>query len=439
MARDRSFANALAPSATHAPSYYAATLKERVETPPFEGPARAEVCVVGGGYMGLSTALQLARRGVDVVLLEQSRLGWGASGRNGGQVHVGMRRGQQWLEARVGRADARRLWDFALGARAYLDWLIATYGIDCDLRSGYLHADHRERFAAATRRHIEHLRSAYGYEHIRFVERDEVASMVAASGYFSGSFDSRGGHLHALNFALGLARAAASHGARLHEGVEVTGINAAAGGGWRVATRRGELKATRVVLACNGYLRHLAPQVERRVMPINNFIAVTEPLGAEGAQRLISNGAAVSDSRFVVNYFRITPDHRLLFGGGENYRYRFPRDIAAFVRPHILRVFPQLAAARYDYAWGGTLAITPTRMPWVQELEPGLINASGFSGLGVLIAPFTGKAVADALCGEREVFELLGRVPVPTFPGGPALRWPTLAAGMLFYALRDRL
>ena len=426
------------PSATHAPSYYAATVREQVTTEPFSGPAHTDVCVIGGGYAGLSTALHLARRGVDVTLLEQSRLGWGASGRNGGQAHVGMRRDQQWLEARVGQADARRLWDFALGARAHLDWLIDSYAIDCDLRLGHLHADHRERYTADSRRHVEHLRTAYGYQHIRFVGRDEVASMVASRDYHSGSFDARAGHLHALNYALGIGRAAASHGARLHEGVEVTGL-ARRSSSWHVATKQGELVAQRVVLACNGYLRHLAPEVERRVMPINNFIAVTEPLGAEGARRVISNGAAVSDSRFVVNYFRITPDHRLLFGGGENYGYQFPRDIAAFVRPHLLKVFPQLGGVRYDYAWGGTLGITPTRMPWVRELEPGLINASGFSGLGVLIAPFTGKAVADALCGERDAFELLGRVPVPTFPGGPLLRSPTLVAAMLFYALRDRL
>ena len=429
---------ALRPSATHVPSYYAATVKERVTTEPFAGPARADVCVIGGGYTGLGTALHLARRGVDVVLLEQSRLGWGASGRNGGQAHVGMRRDQEWLEERVGLADARRLWEFALGARAHLDWLIETYGIDCDLRLGYLHANHRERYTADTRHHVEHLRSTYGYEHIRFVERDELAGMVATRDYCSGSFDARAGHLHALNFALGMARVAASHGARLHESVEVTGFEPQ-GGGWRVATTCGEVNANRVVLACNGYLRGLAPQVERRVMPINNYIAVTESLGADGARRLISNGAAVSDSRFVVNYFRITPDHRLLFGGGENYRYTFPRDIAAFVRPHLLKIFPQLERVRYDYAWGGTLAITPTRMPWVREIKPGLMNASGFSGLGVLIAPYTGKVVADALCGEREAFDLLGRVPVPTFPGGPLLRSPTLVAAMLFYALRDRL
>jgi gamma-glutamylputrescine oxidase len=429
---------ALLPGATHAPSYYAATVREKVAVAPFEGSANCDVCVVGGGYAGLSTALHLARRGVDVALLEQSRLGWGASGRNGGQVHVGMRREQEWLEAQVGQDDARRLWDYALGARAHLDWLIDTYKIDCDLRLGHLHADHRARYGEDTRRHVEHMRSVYGYEQIRYVARDEVAGMVATRDYHGGSFDSRSGHLHALNFALGIARAATSHGARLHEGVEVTGLNRV-GEGWRVITRTGALSARRVVLAGNGYLRHLAPAVERRVMPINNFIAVTEPLGEAEARRLISNGAAVSDSRFVVNYFRITPDHRLLFGGGENYGYTFPRDIAGFVRPHVLKIFPQLADARYEYAWGGTLGITATRMPWVRELEPGLINASGFSGLGVLLAPYTGKAVADALCGEREAFELLGRVPVPPFPGGPLLRWPTLVAAMLYYALRDRL
>jgi gamma-glutamylputrescine oxidase len=434
----RSYPEALAPGAQHAPSWYAATVLEEVATRPLAGPVRCDVCVVGGGYTGVATALELARRGVEVVLLEQSRLGWGASGRNGGQVHVGMRRDQRWLESHVGGEDARRLWQFALDARAHLDWLIDTYRIRCDFRPGLLHADHRARFADATRRHVEHLRNAYGYPHLRFVGRDELAAMVGSRGYFCGSFDCRAGHLHALNLALGIARAAASHGARLHEDAEVTALTADADG-WRLATRHGEVRANRVVLACNGYLRGLSTQVERHVMPINNFIAVTGPLGERGARELISNGCAVADSRFVVNYFRITPDQRLLFGGGENYRYRFPRDIGAFVRPHVLRIFPQLQGVRFEHAWGGTLAITPTRMPFVRELAPGLYNASGFSGLGVVLAPYVGKVLAEALCGERAAFELLGRVPVPAFPGGAALRWPTLVAAMSFYALRDRL
>ncbi len=433
----RHFPDALSPTAVHAPSYYAVTARESAPTLPFVAPARADVCVIGGGYAGLGTALELARRGVDVALLEQSLLGWGASGRNGGQVHVGVRRDQIWLERKVGEQDARAHWRFALEARAHLDWLIEHYRIDCDYRAGLLHADHKARFAGDTRRHVEFMRERYGYESLRYVEREEVNAMVASADYHSGSFDSRGGHLHALDLALGMARAATGHGARLHEGVEVTGVTRE-GTGYRVTTTAGELRAERVVLACNGYLRRIAPTVERHVMPINNYVAVTEPLGA-AARRLITNDCAVSDSRFVVNYFRITPDDRLLFGGGENYSYRFPPDIASFVRPHALRIFPQLAGVRFEYAWGGTLGITPTRMPWVRELGPGFVNASGFSGLGVVIAPYTGKIVAQALCGEREALELLARVPVPAFPGGPALRWPTLVAAMLFYALRDRL
>jgi gamma-glutamylputrescine oxidase len=174
-------------------------------------------------------------------------------------------------------------------------------------------------------------------------------------------------------------------------------------------------------------------------MPINNFIAVTEPLGEDRARSIIRDGIAVSDSRFVVNYFRMTADHRLLFGGGENYRYSFPSDIKSFVRKHALKIFPQLHSTRFDFGWGGTLAITPTRMPFIKEIQPGLYNASGFSGLGVLLAPYCGKIVADAISGQRMNFDLLARVPVPAFPGGPALRWPTLVAAMSWYALRDRL
>jgi gamma-glutamylputrescine oxidase len=434
----RSYPAALAPSAQHAPSYYAATLRETVATRPFDGSVTADVCVIGGGYTGLATALHAARRGSTVVLLEQSRLGWGASGRNGGQAHVGLRRELPWFEARVGVAGARRYWQLALAARAHLDWLIASYGIACDFRSGYLHANHRERFSAATREHVEHLQRVYDYAHIRYVGREELRSLVASEAYHSGSLDSGGGHLHALNFALGIGRAAASHGAQLYEGIEATALQPERGG-WRVSTACGEVRAARVVLACNGYLRGLSSTVERHVMPINNYIAVTEVLGPERAAALISNGAAVSDSRFVVNYFRLTPDHRLLFGGGENYSYRFPADIGAFVRPHVLAIFPQLRSVRFDYAWGGTLGITPTRMPLIREVEAGLFNASGFSGLGVVLAPYAGKTIADALHGEREAFELLGQLPPPAFPGGALLRWPTLVAAMSFHALRDRL
>ncbi|HUX72462.1 MAG TPA: FAD-binding oxidoreductase [Steroidobacteraceae bacterium] len=430
--------NALAPCSRHAPSYYAATAIEQAAAPSLDADCAAHVCVIGGGFTGLSAALHLARRGIDVVLLEQSLLGWGASGRNGGQAHVGLRRDQEWLEKHVGAADARRLWELALDARAYLDTLIDSYRIQCEFRPGLLHADHKQSCNVDSRRRVEHLRERYGYTQIRSVDRAQVREMVATDSYFGGSFDARGGHLHPLNYALGLARAAQSHGARLHESSEVLAVTRS-GSDWLVRTRNARVRANQVILACNGYLRGVSPAVERRVMPINNFIAATEPLGEERARGLIRDGIAVADSRFVVNYYRISADQRLLFGGGETYGYRFPADIAAFVRKHALRVFPQLASVRFEFGWGGTLAITPTRMPFVREIGPGFFNASGFSGLGVVLAPYCGKILADAIAGERAHFNLLARVPVPAFPGGPALRWPTLVAAMLWYALRDRL
>jgi gamma-glutamylputrescine oxidase len=418
------------------PSWYAATRGEGPVVAPLDGEREAEICIVGGGYTGLSAALHLALAGRSTVLVEAERLGWGASGRNGGQVHVGMRREQEWLETQLGPDDARSLWRIALDARVHLGWLIETHAIACDFTPGYLHVDHRRRFVAETRAHVDHLRDRYSYPHVRFVDRDEVRALVGSDAYHGGMEDARGGHLHALNFALGIARAAAAAGALLFDRTPAMRITRR-GERWRVEMPRGSVTADRVVIACNGYLRGLAPVVERRVMPINNYVAVTAPLEEERARGLIRNGHAVSDSRFVVYYFRITPDHRLLFGGGENYSWTFPNDIASFVRPHILRIFPQLGDVALDHAWGGTLAITPNRMPFVRELEPGLIAIAGYSGLGVVLAPYFGKLVADAIGGDDGDFRRLARVAIPHFPGGRLLRWPTLVAAMSLLSFRD--
>src|SRR5450755_3197361 len=254
----------------------------------------------------------------------------------------------------MGAADAHKLWELALDARAHLDALIGSYGIECDYRAGLLHADHKARYTRETRRYVAHLQEKYGYQHIRYVDQEEIRALIATRGYYGASFDARGGHLHPLNLVLGIARGAQGHGAQLHEGAEVLKVERT-GGAFMVTTRAAAVRASQVILACNGYLRGICRTVEAHVMPINNFIAV-------------------ADSRFVVNYYRMTVDHRLLFGGGENYSYRFPKDIAGFVRPHMGKVFPQLRTVRFDYAWGGTLAITPSRMPFIREIEPGFYN-----------------------------------------------------------------
>ena len=422
----------------HPPSYYAATATGTLEAKPLTEELECDVCVVGGGYTGLSAALHLARNGVKVALLEQGPAGWGASGRNGGQVHVGIRRGQYWIEKHLGLQHARALWNQALRAREHLDWLITTYGIDCDLKPGLLHAAHKQRHVLESHRYAEHLRRTYDYEHIRCVDREEMHSLVASQGYLGGTLDTRGGHLHALNLALGIGRAAQAHGAALYENTRVVGVTRR-GGEWEVETQGGRVRSRQVLLACNGYLRGLSRTVERRVMPINNYIAVTEPLGETRANELVRHGYAVADSRFVVYYFRMTPDHRLLFGGGENYSYKFPRDIASYVRRHINRVFPQLSCVAIDYAWGGTLAITPSRLPFIRELEPGLYNASGYSGMGVVLAPYLGRVVAQAMLGDRNDFAQWSGIPVARFPGGVAFRAPTLIAAMSLAAWRDRI
>ena len=419
------------------PSYYHATAGTRPQTAPLDGGRRVRVAIIGGGFTGLGAARELARAGIDTALIEAGSLGGGASGLNGGQAHVGQRRDQLWLERVMGREDARKLWDLALDARADLGDLVAA-NPDLAFTPGVFEADHKPGFVTETREYVRHLNEVYDYPHVRFVDKEETRATVATADYHGGRLDMLAGHLHPLNLTLALGRDALARGAQIFTDTPATGLKRV-GASWEITTPTGQIVADKVILAGDGMLQRLYAPLDARVMPINNFIAVTQPLGQARAEALIRHGYAVSDSRFVVYYFRMTPDHRLLFGGGENYSYKFPADIAGFVRPHILRIFPQLADVGIDYAWGGTLGITAKRMPYVAELEPGLFTAAGYSGLGVILAPYFGKVLAQAIAGECTRFDLLTKVPNMRFPGGRALRWPSLVAAMSFYALRDRL
>ncbi|WJY23280.1 FAD-binding oxidoreductase [Fontisubflavum oceani] len=412
-------------------SWYAATTPPLAPFPALKGETRADVCVVGGGYTGISTALHLARAGRKVVLLEAHRVGFGASGRNGGQVLGGQRLDQIALERMVGTDDAAKLWQLALASVQIVRDLVAEGEIDCDLQPGALHTDWWDDEAAETRAYAEHLAERYDYTELEILDRAALGQVLHTDVYAGGLLDHGSAHLNPLAYALGLARMTAAVDVTIHE---TSRVHRAAPG--LVTTDKGRVIADQVVLACNGYLGRLQGQTAARVMPINNFIVATEPL-PEGAA--LHKRVCVADSKFVVNYYRTTPDNRLLFGGGETYGYRFPLDIAALVRKPLAQTFPHLSDVNITHAWGGTLAITMNRMPVFAAPEPGLWTASGYSGHGVAMATLAGKMIADAIQGDSASFDLMARVPSPRFPGGTALRWPLLAMAMRWFALRDKL
>jgi len=418
-------------------SWYAATAKPLAEFPRATGDLQCDVCIVGAGYTGLSAALHLANDGYDVILLDAHRVGFGASGRNGGQVGTGQRVEQDGLEKIVGPAHARALWDLSLESVQLVRDLIEQNMIACGFADGIIHADHKKRFVAGSHAYATKLHDEYGYQKIRALDRDEMRHLVGSSAYHGGTLDSGGGHIHPLEYALGLARAAQKAGVRIFESSRATGITEASPA--IVTTENAAISASHVVVACNGYLGRLNRHVAARVMPINNFIVATRPLGAAVAQDLIRNNLAVADSKFVINYFRLSDDFRLLFGGGETYGYRFPGDIAGLVRIPMTRVYPQLKNVEIDYAWGGTLGITMNRMPHFERLRGNIISVGGYSGHGVAMATLGGKLAALAIAGQAEKFDLMADVPTQAFPGGAAMRWPLLVLAMLWFKLRDRL
>ncbi|GAA0778064.1 FAD-binding oxidoreductase [Roseibium denhamense] len=423
----------------HPPSYYAATANQLLEFAELDGARSADVCIVGGGYTGLSAALHLAEKGMDVILLEANRVGWGASGRNGGQVGTGQRVEQTELEERHGPSHAKLLWDLAEESKALVKDLITKHGIACDYTPGILHADHRKSFVEESRDYVEHLRLTYGYDQIRFVDGDEIGDLVGSPRYHGGSLDMGAGHLHPLNFALGLAKAADAAGAKIFETTKVLKIEGRGTDRVTVKTDKGNVTAKYLLLACNGYLGALEPTAAAHVMPINNFILATEPFSETEAKALIRDNCAVADSKFVINYFRLSADRRLLFGGGENYGYKFPQDIRSFVRAPMLEIFPQLKDAALEFGWGGTLAITLHRMPYFARIEPNILTASGYSGHGVAMATLGGQLLADAVSGTAGRFDVFERLDIPAFPGGDKFRFPLLVLAMTWYSLRDRL
>ena len=419
-------------------SYYAASARAAPERPALAGSAVADVCVVGGGIAGCSAALHLAERGFQVVLLEEHRIGWGASGRSGAQAIHGVAAGQRKLERLLGAAGARTVWDVSVEALALMRELIRRYSIDCDWVDGYLLAAVKERHVRELRAELTDLRETYGYPSVRYLEREELRAVLDTDRYRGALYDSNSGHLHPLNYTLGLAAAAESRGVQIFEGTRALSFDAD-GSPVRVVTPHGEVRARHVVLCGNVYLGDTAPSLTSKIMAVATYIVATEPLGEARARQLIANNAAVSDMNWVLDYFRRSADQRLLFGGRVNYSGLRSFDAPSATRARMLKVFPQLADVRIEYAWGGEVDITLNRAPHFGRLAPNVYFLQGFSGHGIALTGIAGKLVAEAIAGTAERFDVFARIPHGNFPGGAALRRPALVLAMLYYRLKDLL
>ncbi|APZ41790.1 NAD(P)/FAD-dependent oxidoreductase [Acidihalobacter ferrooxydans] len=425
------------PGQPHVDSYYAATRNRTFDCPRLEGEETVDVCVIGAGITGCSTALHLAERGYRVAVLEGARIGWGASGRSGGQKLHGFACDLGVLKRQVGAEATRQLWDMSLEAVDLLDRLVARHAIDCDAAQGYLHAAIKPRQRRELLDWIEVMARDYDFHELDFVEGDALHAMIDSERYIAGVSDPRSGHIHPLNYTLGLAAAAERAGARFFEDSRVIRIERGAPAVVHTAT--GQVRAAHVVLCANAHLDGLEPRLWRRIMPVGTYIIATEPLGAARAEALLPGHAAVADSNFVLDYFRRSADHRLLFGGRVSYSTLEPLSIAQSMRARMLKVFPALADTRIDYAWGGYVAITQSRAPHFGRLADNIFYAQGFSGHGIALTGLAGKLMAEAVAGTAERFDVFARIPHLPFPGGRWFRTPALVLATTWFRLRDLL
>lgn len=418
--------------------WYWASLPEPKPRPPLTGSASCDVGVVGGGIAGLSAALHLAQRGYKVTLLEAERIGWGASGRSGAQAIFGVAAGQDKLTDLVGAANARRIWDMSVEALALLRELIAENQIDCDYVSGQMHVAIKTRQLAELMQWQQELNEVYNYHSVQMQDEEATRRLVASERYIGGMLDTNSGHLHPLKYVRGLADAARSMGCTLYEGSRVLRYKHL-NGALQLITDQGRLRCRHVVFAGNAWLGNTAPGLARRIMPVGTYIIATEPLGEANARALLPENTAVTDINWVLDYFRRSRDHRLLFGGRVSYSGHDPFNTANATRKRMLKVFPQLRDVRIEHAWGGYVDITLNRAPDFGRLEPDVYYLQGFSGHGIALTGLAGKLVAEAIAGTAERFDVFAKIPHREFPGGQLLRTPALVLAMLYYRLKDLL
>lgn len=423
------------------PSYYEASVDGRVAYPQLTGEADCDVCVVGAGLAGLHSALNLAERGLKVVLLEARRVGWGASGRNGGHVIPEYACGMSQLEAALGMDAARRAWTLAREGADSLRARIEDYRIDCDYQAGHIEAAISPRHARPLQQWQALAAKHYDY-HYRYLSRAEMPDFVGSGRYHGGLLDMNGGHLHPLKLTLGLARALTEAGGAIFENSAVRAWQDQDTAGLKIVTARGQVSARQLVLASNVGIESIAGALPKklaaRILPVGTWIIATAPLSPELAHSVLPTGAAVADNRMVLDYFRLSADRRMIFGGGCSYLGEStPAGYSEGMRRGMLKVFPQLEGVPIDFTWGGVIDISMSRAPDFGRLQDNVFHLQGFSGSGLVATAVAGRVVAEAIAGAGENLELFARLTHLPFPGGAWLRGPLTAAGMTWHRLRD--
>ena len=428
-------------------SYYAASANEQPQYPTLDADIVADVCVVGGGFAGLSAAIELADRGYSVVVLEAKHIGWGASGRNGGQIIAGLACEQAVIEKALGLDAAKKVWGMTLEALDLVRERVKRFNIKCDLENGFLGVAVNPAKGVALRKWFDDMAQKYNYDtDAEWISPNDIRQWIDSPRYHSGYYDCRSGHLHPLNYCLGLAKGAVSLGVKVFQNSPVQSMQQDEV--VKLHTETGTVKAKFVVLAGNMYLPEvspkLAPALAKRIMPVGTYIIATEPIDSKIAAKLIPTKSAVCDTNFVLDYFRFTADHssdkqRMIYGGRVSYSAMTPRNLTASMQARMVDTFPQLTNTKVEYTWGGFVDITMNRAPDFGRLAPNIYYLQGFSGHGVALTGLAGKLVAEAVSGQAERLDLMARIPHHNFPGGKLLRTPALILGMAWYKLRDAL
>ncbi len=417
-------------------SYYAATANAWETRAALIGQDTCDICIIGGGFTGLSAALACAENGLSVILLEAETIGFGASGRNGGQLIPGLRWGMREIDAEFGRERAKAIFDLAWSAVSRVNDRIKKHDIKCDIKSGHLEAAYKPAHFGDMQNEAEFLSATFGWDSIDVVQPNEMSRHINGGGYHGGIYDHKGGHFHPLNYALGLANAAKSEGVRIFEHSPVSNYSDN-GSSVEIKVNGGaSVKAKNVIVATDAWIGGLDRDLGSYTVPIMNYNIATAPL--PDADNLLPSDAAVADSRFVLNYFRLSADKRMIFGGGEKYIQRPPADIAGFVRKHMTKVFPSLSHIPIAYAWGGKVAVTSNRLPHMGR-KGNVFYAHGFSGHGALITTLAGELLAEAAAGTIQRFDVFASLQHSRFPGGKLLSQPLATLGLMWYAIKDRL